>query len=126
MSNVSTEITGFVVGDDMEIRRTVTDLPAAVESAWLTLKRYSGEQDIDAKLQKVITSTDAPGTGQVVAIGGIGTDGDLRFDLTPADTNSLGSRPWVYDIQVRLASDKIYTIEKGSLQLTGDVTISAE
>ncbi|MBN2566114.1 MAG: hypothetical protein JXB46_10430 [Candidatus Eisenbacteria bacterium] len=49
-------------------------------------------------------------------------DGDLRFDLTPADTASLGSKRYVHDIQIRLVTGKIYTIEKGTLQFTAGVT----
>jgi len=122
MSDLTVEIAGFVVGDDLEVRRTVTDLPAAIEAAWLTLKHHPRQPDSDAKLQKRITTTDVPGTGQIVEAGGPGVDGDLRFDLTPADTTSLGSKRYVHDIQIRLVTGKIYTIEKGTLQLTAGVT----
>jgi hypothetical protein len=122
MSALSTEITGFVVGDDLEIRRTVTDLPAAVAKAWLTIKRLPSEPDADAKVLKAIAVTDLPGTGQIVTAGGVGTDGDVRFDLVPADTLALGIGRWVYDIQIGVAGGKVYTIEKGTLQLTMDVT----
>jgi hypothetical protein len=122
MSDLAIEITGFVVGDDLEVRRTVTDLPAAIETAWLTLKHYPSQPDQEAKLQKRITTTDAPGTGQVVEVGGPGTDGDLRFDLTPDDTTRLGGKRYVHDIQIKLSTGKVYTIEKGTLQLTAGVT----
>jgi hypothetical protein len=122
MSDLAIEITGFVVGDDLEVRRTVTDLPAAIETAWLTLKHYPSQPDQEAKLQKRITTTDAPGTGQVVEAGGPGTDGDLRFDLTPDDTTRLGVKRYVHDIQIKLSTGKVYTIEKGTLQLTAGVT----
>ena len=122
MSDLTVEITGFVVGDDLEIRRTVTDLPAAIDSAWLTLKHYPSQPDGEAKLQKKITTTDVPGTGQIVVAGGPGVDGDLRFDLTPADTTDLRTKRYVHDIQIKLVTDRIYTIEKGTLQLTAGVT----
>ncbi len=122
MSDLAIEITGFVAGDDLEIRRTVTGLPAAIDVAWLTVKRYAGEPDDEARLQKRITATDVPGTGQIVEAGGPGTDGDLRFDLTPEDTASLGAKPHVHDIQVKLLTGKVYTIEKGTIQLAADVT----
>jgi len=124
MSDLAVEITGFVAGDDLEIRRTVTDLPAAIAVAWLTVKRHHKQSDDEAKLQKRITTTDVPGTGQVVEAGGPGTDGDLRFDLTQADTASLGAKWYVHDIQIKLATGKVYTIEKGTIQLTADVTKS--
>ena len=122
MSDLTVEIRGFVVGDDLEIRRTVTDLPAAINAAWLTLKHYPSQPDSEARLQKRITTTDVPGTGWIVESGGPGTDGDLRFDLTPDDTTALGARRYVHDIQIKLVTGRVYTIEKGTLQLTAGVT----
>lgn len=124
MSDLTVKITGFVVGDDLEIRRTVTDLPAEIVAAWLTLKLYPSQPDAEAKMQKKITITDDPGTGQIMEAGGPSIDGDLRFDLTPADTASLGTRQHVHDIQIKLSTGKVYTIEKGTLQLTAGVTIT--
>jgi hypothetical protein len=122
MSDLSVEISGFVAGDDLEIRRTVTDLLAPIEIAWLTVKHHPGQPDEEARLQKRITPTDIPGTGYITDIGGVDIDGDLRFDLTQADTSGLGSRKYVYDIQIRLTSGMVYTIEKGTIQLEADVT----
>ena len=122
MSDLAVEITGFVAGDDLEIRRTVTQLPVAMEVAWLTVKLHHNLPDAAAGLQKRITATGVPGTGQIVEAGGPGTDGDLRFDLSQADTAGLGARRYVHDIQIRLATGKVYTIEKGTIQLTADVT----
>lgn len=122
MSDLSTTISGFVVGDDLEIRRSVTDLIAPIEVAWLTAKLHHGQPDGEARLQKRITAVDVAGTGQVVTAGGPGADGDLRFDLTHEDTVSLGTKQFVHDIQIRLTTGKIYTIEKGTIQLVADVT----
>lgn len=124
MSDLAVEITGYVEGDDLEIRRTVTELPAAIEVAWLTVKRHPNQPDEDARLQKRITTADVPGTGQVVAGGGTDVEGDLRFDLTQADTALLGIRRFVHDIQIRLTTGKVYTIEKGAIQLVAEVTKS--
>lgn len=122
MSELAATITGYVTGDNLEIRRTVTDLPAAIAVAWLTVKRYATQPDAEAALQKRITTTDVADTGQIVEAGGPGTDGDLRFDLTPVDTESLGAKRYVHDIQIKLSTGRVYTIEKGTLQLTADVT----
>lgn len=122
MSDLAVAISGFVVGDDLEIRRTVTDLVAPIEVAWLTMKLHHGQPDDEARLQKRITIADVPGTGQVVEAGSTETDGDLRFDLTQADTESLGTRRFVHDIQIRLTTGKVYTVEKGTIQLVADVT----
>ncbi len=123
MSDLAVAITGFVAGDDLEIRRAVTDLPAAIEVAWLTVKNYASQPDTDAKLQKRITTADAPGTGQIIDAGGVGADGDLRFDLTAADTAALGAKQYAHDVQIKLSNDHVYTIEKGTIQLTAGVTI---
>ena len=122
MSDLTVEITGFVAGDDLEIRRTVTDLPEAIATAWLTVKLHHGQEDGEARLQKRITTTNVPGTGWIVEAGGLGADGDLRFDLTPDDTMALGVKQFVHDIQIKLSDGKVYTIEKGTIQLTADVT----
>jgi hypothetical protein len=124
MSDLTVAIAGFVAGDDLEIRRTVTGLPSAMTIAWLTIKRHASQTDAQAKLQKRITVTDVPDTGRIVVAGGPGVDGDLRFDLTKADTLLLGTKSWVHDIQIKLATGKIYTIEKGTIQLTEGVTVS--
>ena len=122
MSDLAVAISGFVVGDDLEIRRTVTELVAPIEVAWLTVKLHHGQPDDEARLQKRITTADVPGTGQIVEAGGTDTDGDLRFDLTQEDTASLRTRRFVHDIQIRLTTGKVYTIEKGTIQLVADVT----
>lgn len=126
MTDLSVQITGYVAGDDLEIRRTVTGLTAAIAVAWLTVKLYPAQTDVEATLQKRITTTDVPGTGQIVDAGGAEADGDLRFDLSKADTASLGTATWIYDIQVKLAGGQVYTIEKGTIQLTDDVTDTTE
>jgi len=122
MSDLAVEITGFVVGDDLEIRRTVTELLAPIDVAWLTVKHHPGQPDEEARLQKRITTTNVPGTGYITDTGGIDIDGDLRFDLTQADTENLRMRRYVHDIQIRLTSGMVYTIEKGTIQLEADVT----
>jgi hypothetical protein len=121
MSTLSGTITGYVVGDDLEIRRTVTELPDAIATAWLTVKQHSRQLDDDAVLEKEITESDVPGTGQIEVEGGVGIDGTLRFDLTATDTTLLGTKTWVYDIQIKLDNGKIYTPEVGTLTLTLDV-----
>lgn len=122
MTDLSVAITGFVAGDNLEVRRAVQELPAALADAWLTVKHHRLQPDAAAVLQKHITATDVPGTGQIVTAGGDGIDGDLRFDLTGIDTETLGTRSYVYDIQVKLEDGTIYTIELGTVQLTGGVT----
>ena len=124
MSTLTGTITGYVVGDNLEVRRTVTELPAALETAWLTIKRHAREPDTDAVVAKVIEIADNPGNGQITEAGGVGVDGALRFDLTQIDTTALGAAAWVYDIQVKLTNGTVYTPEIGTVDLTADVTRS--
>ena len=124
MSTLTGTITGYVVGDNLEVRRTVTELPAALEAAWLTIKRHAREPDLAAVVAKVISTGDNPGTGHITIAGGVGVDGALRFDLTPTDTTALGAASWVYDIQVKLTNGTVYTPEVGTVDLTADVTRS--
>ena len=124
MSTLTGTITGYVVGDNLEIRRAVTELPAALEAAWLTIKRHAREPDLAAVVAKVISTGDNPGTGHITIAGGVGVDGALRFDLTPTDTTALGAASWVYDIQVKLTNGTVYTPEVGTVDLTADVTRS--
>jgi hypothetical protein len=121
MSDLSVQIAGFVEGDNLEIRRTITGLEAGIETAWLTVKREPTQEDDDAVISKAITTTDVPGTGHIETAGGVGVDGVLRFDLMPADTRALGELKWIHDIQIELTSGKIYTVELGTIELTGDV-----
>jgi hypothetical protein len=119
--NLNVAITGFVVGDNLEIRRSVSDLPDSIDTAWLTAKVRAGQDDADAIVQKAITTADVPGVGQVENAGP-GTDGVLRFDLVPADTLAIGTRRLVYDIQLALSNGSIYTVEMGTFQLTDQIT----
>jgi len=125
MSALSEELTGYVAGDHLTITRSVTGLAAAMTKAWLTVKRHEREPDSDARLQKVITTEDVPGTGQIVDAGGAGETGNLRFDLTSEDTAGLGDKVSVYDIQIKEATGKINTLEKGTIQLTAGVTAAS-
>lgn len=124
MSTLTGTISGYVVGDNLEIRRTVTDLPDAIASAWITIKQHRRQTDEDAILGKTISTADVPGTGQITIAGGVGIDGALRFDLTQDDTLALGSRSWIYDIQIKLDDGTVFTPEIGTLELTSDVTRS--
>lgn len=127
MPSLSVTISGYVAGDDLEIRRTITTPPQAIETAWLTLKTHAGQSDANAARQKEITTSNVPGTGQIETAGGPSTDGVLRFDLTAANTRALGTKKYLFDVQVQLASTgKLYTAEKGTFTLTDDVTKASD
>ena len=125
MSDLSVVISGYVVGDNLEIRRTITGVASPIAIAWLTVKRYSEEPDDDAIVSKQITIENSPGTGQIVNAGDVGVDGDLRFDLVPDDTRLLGALSWIHDLQIKLDNGTIYTVEIGTIDLTTDIRKTA-
>ena len=122
MPTLDATITVFVTGDTIQVRRAGTDLSGSITLAWLTVKLNDRVSDTDALIQKEITTGDVPGTGQIVGAGAEGASGDLRFDFTSDDTELMGDSVWSYDIQVKLDTDEIFTPEKGTVELTMDVT----
>jgi len=131
MPNYSATISGFATGDSLVIRRTISrsssGMPSGVfvTKAWLTVKDELTDADVDALVQKEITTTDAPGVGQLEDDGNGDTDPVLRFDLVAADTRAIGATHRYYDIQVLLnVNSSIYTGEKGEVWGEGDVTLA--
>jgi len=124
MANLSASISDVVAGDDYEITRTITDIPASDEivTAWLTCKADIDDADNEALFQKEITGSDVPGTGQITDTGADGT-GAVRFDLVPDDTvlPTPGTAA-VYDIQILTDDGKVYTVEIGTITTTQGVT----
>lgn len=114
---------GAVAGDDLDITRSVTSVPATqtLTKAWLTFKvdPYSADPGL---LQKTITSGAVSGVGQITDTGASGT-GALLFQLTGTDTLALPiGMPTRYDIKVLTSAGKIYTVEQGSFTSTQRLT----
>lgn len=84
---------------------TVVDVTGS--SSVLTVKKAA--TDTVALISKAGTITDGPA-------------GELQFVLVPSDTSSLTPGFLVYDVQVTLASGKIYTVLKDIFSLKQDVT----
>lgn len=124
MPDLDASITGYVAGDDLVIRRTITSLPDAIAAAWITLKHRAGQPDDDAVIQKMISETEVLGVGHIEDDGGLGVNGILRFDFAQADTLAMKTAEYVYDIQIKLDNGAVYTVEKGTIQLTAGVTDS--
>lgn len=127
MPNFKDRITGFVLGDDHEVRRTVTGVPEGqtITKAWLTIKLKEKDADDDAVLQKSVTTTDQPGIGQIEEDASGDPEGTavVRFDLTNADTAPLiAQREYFFDVQVLTSADKLYTPFKGKLKGEGEIT----
>jgi hypothetical protein len=127
MPTFNDKITNFVAGDDLEITRTISGVPAgsALTRAWLTIKGRPTDADADAVLQKVITVADVPGTGQITDDGGTTGVAAVRFDLTAADTDRLTPvQIYYFDLQVETDAGKIYTPDMGTIVARGQITLA--
>jgi hypothetical protein len=74
----------------------------------LTVKKY--KTDTSAVIQK---RTDTAGEGEL----GSADIGEMFFYLVPADTESLETRQYVFDVQFKAASGNVYTTMEGTLNL---------
>lgn len=122
------DITGFVAGDDWEIDVAEPDVPAGQKlvKAWLTIKAKLGDTDAQAIVQKVVTTTNVVGIGQITDDGTNDGVGAIRFDLVPADTAQLVplsvNTPFIYDVQVKTDAGKVYTSLTGTVTAVPQVT----
>ena len=115
---------GIARGDVFSIRRTVNKIPSArtIAEAWLTVKAAIADVDGSATFQKIITSADVAGTGQIEDTGADGS-AVLRFDLVAADTLAMtAGTSYFYDIQIRLDNSAILTLESGTTSAIGQIT----
>lgn len=116
---------GLVRGDKFSRYFFVNRLRGnTLAEAWLTVKSSpTNDADGAAIFQKVITSGNVAGTGQIEDIGTNGT-ANLRFDLTTANTEAMtAGTKYTYDVQVRLTtSNDILTLVKGPAVATEQVT----
>lgn len=125
MPNLAATITGFVKGDDLDIVRSVSDIPVGqtVTNAILTIKSDVSSSII---IQKQITSTLSAGVGQITDTGAGGT-AVVKFFLTggtAGDTTDLDAETaYPYDIQLKTSANKHYTPEKGTITAVEEVTI---
>ena len=116
---------GFTRGDVLTIRRRVYDVPSGrtVDEAWLTVKAAIADTDANATFQKIITSSDVAGTGQIEASGSDGT-AILRFDLSNTNTTAMTADVrYFYDIQIRFDDSDIQTLENGEQVASAEITI---
>jgi hypothetical protein len=114
MSIFNGSITAQVAGDDLDVTRTVLNVPATqtLTKAWLTFKTKASDAD-PGLLQKAITSSAVAGQGQILDTGASGT-GQLLFQLSGADTLALPvGINTAYDVKVLTSAGKVYTVEQG-------------
>ena len=131
MPTLDSRIDEIVKGDDISLERTIdfvlTEFPAGttITDSWLTVKAAEGDTDLQALLQKAITTSDVPGTGQIEIDGTGDVDMVVRFDLLPADTLAIGNQILrFFDIQVKTAGGKVYTPESGLISGFRQITLA--
>lgn len=130
------KIEDVIAGDALTIRRTIdraaSKLAAGVTivKAWLTIKDKFDDDD-PGLVQKVITTTGVPGTGQIENDGTGDTDPIVRFDLSGDDTILLTDVEKVtaglptekyFDVQVLTSSGGPYTGLTGRIYTSPQVT----
>jgi len=134
MPNYNATISGFAVGDDLVVRRTInrsaSNLPTGVviAKAWMTVKENLSDADVDAIITKEITTVEDAGNNGHIEEDGSAQAGDanpiLRFDIQAADSRLIDANHRYYDIQVKTDTGAVYTGEKGVIYGESDVTIS--
>lgn len=125
MPNLAAIIDGFVKGDDLDIIRTISNIPATqiIDDAFLTVRSTNLNTVI---FKKHITAVDVPGTGQITDTGGDG-EGAVKFQLTNADTVLLVvGTLFPYDIEIITDAGKRYTPEVGTISASLEVTLVAD
>lgn len=116
----------FCVGDDIEVRRTITRIPTGqtVSKAWLTIKTDIAHTDAEAVVQKEIDTNSVAGVGQIENTGGAGT-AVLRFELTKTDTKLLApGKSYYHDVQLLTSAGKISTPFRGKTAAKSQVTLA--
>lgn len=109
---------GDAVRRRVTIDRAASGVPTGVtiSKAWLTVKASPSDAD-PGLLQKEITTTDVPGTGQIENDGTGDVDFVVRFDLTRTDTLAIGEAAVAgeryFDVQVLASDGNPYTAENG-------------
>lgn len=127
MPNYEATITDFVAGDYLDIERTITAVPSGqtISTGWFTVKSSYSKTDIQAIIQKEITTANQAGIGWIEDTGADGT-GKVHFYLTAADTQLLsGYTDYLYDIQIKLSGGAISTPELGTITAFPQITLSS-
>lgn len=120
------QINLFVKGDDLDVIRTVTNIPAGqtVTQAWLTVKAAGGGAD-PGIFQKDIDSIEDAAQGHITDNGSGDGTAVLKFYLTGTNTKLLTpGQSYDYDIQIKTSANKHYTPEIGKLSCVAEVTLA--
>jgi hypothetical protein len=87
---------------------------------WMTVKQRSGDPDDQALFMK--RNTAAGGSDDEIKILTPTTNGQAEIYIIPADTEEMDPGTYQYDIQVKLSNNKTYTITRGKITFSEDVT----
>lgn len=124
MPNLADTISGFVKGDDLDVRRTIQNVPATqtIAEAWLTIRNTNLSTVV---FFKHITPTLVAGQGHITDTGGDG-EGAVWFQLTggtAGDTVQLtAGTAFPFDIQIKTSAGKYYTPVVGTITSTEEIT----
>lgn len=123
MPNHNDIVRGFVAGDDLSIRRRLTNTVAAdpLLNAWLTVRDSKDDTTATVIFLKGPIDTIGNSSGIIEDNGSTNGTAIVRFDLGPADTRLVGIG-FYFDIQVRTVAVKTYTPIKGTIRAVGEVT----
>lgn len=108
-------------GDTALFPFAVTDSAGAYNIAgasfWFTAKKTPCDADVSAVFQKTL----ADGITVTNAAAGLG-----QVELAEADTNTLPCSRTIltYDLQMKTAAGKVYTLAYGKLTVNPDVTVT--
>lgn len=95
--------------------------------AWLTLKPYPEGVDVadgSATLQKIVSITNVPGTGQITDTGAVNGSGVIRFDVTASNTTALGQRDYIFDVKAKTSAGAEFPVARGLWSNSGATTLS--
>jgi len=114
-----------VSGDKLEIRRFIGDLAAPLDHVYLTIKDRMSDADVDAILQKTITTTLDNNVGQIINAGDVNVTAEIVFVLLPAETVDLWKKLYHYDIKAFDTNGAPYRSELGVIYGKRPVTLAA-
>jgi hypothetical protein len=123
MPNLSDVIDNYVAGDDLCIIREVTGIPAgnALTDAWFTVRDLEDFGGSTIIVQLTITTAQTS-AGQITDDGAGDGIATVRFDLTGAQTRTIGIEGYPFDIQIKLDDARITTPVAGTIQAEAEVT----
>ena len=114
-------------GDSKTLELTVTDgngdaVNLTGAYIWFTVKKRAKDVDSKAVITKATANVDGGGDEQILITSG--SLGLVEIYLVPADTEDLNPPDYKYqfDVQVKTAAGKVYTVARDTFQLLSDVT----